>query len=64
MYLRCWQEVNFRSINLLDEEIWDNHYRWARLNKGGNYRKWYGNREYILLWEGNGEGNKGEMEGR
>ena len=59
LYLRCWQEVEYGAINLSDEESWgENKYRWAKLNKGGNYRKWYGNREYILLWEYDGKAIK------
>ena len=37
-----------------DSNLWDNKSIWAKLNKGGYYRKWYGNREYIILWENNG----------
>lgn len=25
------------------------------VNKGGEYRKWYGNNEYIINWENNGK---------
>ena len=58
LYLRYWQEVDFSKINLTESEIWDERFRWAKLNKGGNYRKWYGNREYVLLWSNNGEAIK------
>ena len=53
-YLRLWFEVNFSSINLTDETVWNDDYKWAKLNKGGTFRKWYGNQDYIILWENNG----------
>ncbi|MGE9755770.1 hypothetical protein ACQP3R_23610, partial [Bacillus inaquosorum] len=28
--------------------------RWAPHNKGGGYRKWFGNTEHVINWEGNG----------
>ena len=28
--------------------------KWFPYNKGGNYRRWYGNNEYVLNWEENG----------
>lgn len=29
-------------------------YKWFPYNKGGDYRKWYGNNEYVLNWAENG----------
>lgn len=29
--------------------------KWYPFNKGGEFRRWYGNREYILLWENDGQ---------
>lgn len=28
--------------------------KWYLLNKGGSYRKWYGNREFVVNWENGG----------
>lgn len=28
--------------------------KWFPYNKGGNYRRWYGNNEYVINWEENG----------
>jgi len=28
--------------------------KWFPINKGGNYRKWYGNHEYLINWENDG----------
>lgn len=54
-YLRFWQEVDYNQIFLDEREKWDNHYTWAKLNKGGDYRKWYGNRQYVILWKDDGK---------
>ena len=29
--------------------------RWVPYNKGGDFRKWYGNQEYLVDWESDGE---------
>lgn len=44
-YLRLWQEVNF-------SEFIGNSYglKWIKYLKGGMYRKWYGNLEFILFY--------------
>ena len=28
--------------------------KWFPYNKGGEYRKWFGNREYVVNWENDG----------
>lgn len=32
--------------------------KWFPYNKGGKFRKWYGNNQYAVLWENNGEAIK------
>ena len=44
-YLRLWFEVSNRKIGN----------KWFYLNKGGEFRKWYGNNEYVLNWANDGE---------
>jgi type II restriction/modification system DNA methylase subunit YeeA len=44
-YFRFWSEVNNTKIRFKKEN--DNQYNWLPLNKGGKYRKWYGNLFYI-----------------
>ena len=53
-YLRIWQEVSFPEIMLSASNTWIPIYKWAKLNKGGTFRKWYGNLEYVIDWESNG----------
>lgn len=57
-FVRLWHECSFESIDfdrrsLNDDKL--NTKKWIPLNKGGKYRKWYGNQEYVINWESNGE---------
>ena len=51
-FLRLWFEVNSENTSLYGY-MPEKH--WFQYNKGGEYRKWYGNKEYIIDWENNGE---------
>ncbi|MBE5038677.1 BREX-1 system adenine-specific DNA-methyltransferase PglX [Subdoligranulum sp. DSM 109015] len=51
-FLRLWFEVNLADESL---SIYTPSKRWFSYNKGGEYRKWYGNREYVVDWENDGE---------
>ena len=51
-FLRFWFEVNLTDESL---SIYTPSKRWFSYNKGGEYRKWYGNREYVVDWENDGE---------
>ena len=55
-YLRLWHEVGFVHIgfNLSREEAAKSSKRWFPYNKGGEFRKWYGNRDYIIDWSNDG----------
>ncbi|NFH89560.1 BREX-1 system adenine-specific DNA-methyltransferase PglX [Clostridium botulinum] len=54
-FLRKWTEVNLNDISfgktLLDKNCVN---KWFVYNKGGEYRRWYGNREYVVYWKDNG----------
>lgn len=56
-FLRFWHEVAIdRScLSADDEGASSGHYRWFPCSKGGAFRRWYGNNNYLLNWEGNGE---------
>jgi len=57
-FLRLWYEVNYFKIGFRcksRDESKESHKKWFPYNKGGSYRKWYGNQEYILNWENDGE---------
>ena len=53
-FLRLWQEVEFNRIGIHLTEYRE-PYKWIPLNKGGEYRKWYGNNFYVINWAHNGE---------
>lgn len=50
-FLRLWYEVNFNKVNTSFDRI----KKWIKYNKGGAYRKWYGNLETVVNWENEGE---------
>ena len=56
-FLKIWFEVEYRNIQFgmhsIDEQ--DNTKKWVPHNKGGKYRKWYGNQEYVINWRDNGK---------
>ena len=56
-FLRIWTEVSIKNIlfNCLNkEEQIKSKIKWIPYNKGGEFRKWYGNNEYIVNWYNNG----------
>lgn len=56
-FLRYWYEISMRRLLLncsnKQEQI-DSNTRWIPYNKGGNFRRWYGNNEYVVNWENDG----------
>ena len=57
-FLRHWFEVPFESIDCSNPSIettLNNNSKWFPYNKGGEYRKWYGNNEYMINWKNNGQ---------
>ena len=56
-FLRLWNEVNYNKIgyNILNsQEALESKKKWFPCNKGGSFRKWYGNQEIIVNWENDG----------
>lgn len=56
-FLRRWSEVNISKIafGLSKDDLIHFKEKWVPYNKGGEYRKWYGNYEFIVNWEENGK---------
>ena len=57
-FLRFWQEVDFTNISFSYdscESTLDGKYKWVPHNKGGSFRRWYGNRDYLVNWKNDGE---------
>lgn len=56
-FLRQWYEVEEEKINYNIKSIEgteSNEYKWYPYNKGGGRRQWYGNYDYVVNWENNG----------
>ena len=58
VFLRLWHEVEEtkmfmpRNVECTLNDFQKN--KWFPYNKGGNYRKWFGNNEYVINWDNNG----------
>lgn len=68
-FLRLWWEVNLSKANFTAENVNDAYESGATYfpyNKGGEYRKWYGNNDYLINWHKNGETvmGKAKLDGR
>ena len=56
-FLRSWFEVNIERIGFGQKNAAsaaESGKKWFPYNKGGAFRKWYGNQEYIVNWENDG----------
>lgn len=56
-FLRLWHEVDNFNIGFgykSREDAKESNLKWFPYNKGGAFRKWYGNNEYIVNWENDG----------
>lgn len=51
-FLRYWFEVELGKTSFDGS---DKTLKWFVYNKGGSYRKWYGNREYVVNWKNDGQ---------
>jgi hypothetical protein len=57
-YLRLWQEISFGNIAFSQRNALEankNGLNWFPYNKGGDYRKWFGNNNYIIFFTNNGD---------
>lgn len=49
-FLRLWHEVSLNHISMFNKTS----DKWYPYNKGGGFRKWFGNREYLVNWSNDG----------
>ena len=58
LFLRLWYEISKNNMAIAchnkEEQVAVNK-RWIPYNKGGDFRKWYGNNEYVVNWFNDGE---------
>lgn len=48
MFLKMWFEPNAIKVSIFSGD------KWFPYNKGGPYRKWYGNNELVVNWQNDG----------
>lgn len=56
-FLRLWYEVSYEDIQFgcqSEAESEKSIHRWYPLNKGGEFRKWFGNRNFVVNYQHNG----------
>jgi hypothetical protein len=57
LFLRQWFEVSNSRIGfkLNKRQAITSNYKWFPLNKGGGFRKWFGNNQFIINFENDGK---------
>lgn len=58
LFIRQWSEVSFARSMLNASsriEAESSGQKWFPYQKGGEFRKWYGNLDYLVNWQSNGE---------
>ena len=61
LFLRLWEEVRNSDIGLGCEDARqsvESQKKWFLYSKGGGYRKWFGNYDYVVDWYNDGENIK------
>lgn len=56
-FIRYWYEVSANKLGIdikTREESINSKKKWFRYNKGGEYRKWYGNNDFVVDWWNDG----------
>ncbi|MDB5531486.1 MAG: type restriction enzyme [Devosia sp.] len=51
-FYRLWHEISLADFRPFGGE------KWFPITKGGDYRRWYGNNDYVVNWEHNGSAVK------
>lgn len=55
-FLKFWHEVSLDKLGIRKtREEFNTGYKWAPHDKGGSFNRWYGNNEWIINWENDGE---------
>jgi hypothetical protein len=67
LFLRLWSEISandmFCNANNKFEAL-ESGKKWFPYNKGGDFRKWYGNNDYVVNWKNDGEDIKKYLIGK
>ena len=57
-FLRFWHEVSLSKVQFNSKsrsDALETNSKWFPYNKGGRFRKWYGNNDYLINWEKDGK---------
>lgn len=57
-FTRIWREISFDNFSFNSSDgnsFFATGKKWVPYNKGGSFRKWYGNIETVLNWSNNGD---------
>ena len=57
-FLRLWSEISIKNFKVFDSTS----DKWYPYNKGGQFRKWYGNQDYVVDWSNDGEDIKNNID--
>ena len=52
-FLKLWYEVDVNKSSLFDKANYSK--KWYPMNKGGSFRKWYGNLDWVINYENDGK---------
>ncbi|SDK06904.1 BREX-1 system adenine-specific DNA-methyltransferase PglX [Natronincola ferrireducens] len=58
LFLKLWFEIEFQKLGVgfkNYKQAMESSFDYYPYNKGGAYRKWYGNHEYVLWWKKDGK---------
>ena len=58
LFLRIWHEVSIKKVGFNYKDLnltTDGTHKWFPYNKGGSFRRWFGNAEFLVNWENNGK---------
>ena len=58
LFLRYWHEVGVNKVGFgfeSNDDALESGLKWFPLNKGGGFRRWYGNNEYVINFENKGK---------
>lgn len=66
LFVRFWTEVSWPLIDTTiknRDEIISSNGKWFPYNKGGEFRKWYGNADYVLWYNADGQAKMASLSG-
>lgn len=67
LFLRLWNEIDFLKLGLNFENEQDTEnsfHKWFPYNKGGEFRKWFGNAEYTVNYQNKGNDVKNYIDNK